>query len=82
MLQGLKITVYDIKASPPFVLEAPLDYNLYILLAIVGLNYVPILLLVAYTEDLFIPFSFALLYRTLVTLHVHSLLLRLYIPML
>jgi hypothetical protein len=37
-----KISVYNIEVGLPSILKAPLDYNLHILVVVVGLNYVPI----------------------------------------
>jgi len=75
MLLGLKIAVYDIKARPPSVPKAPLDYNLYRLVTIISLNHLFVPLLVCYTEYLFRLFAPPPFYKTLVTLHVHSPLL-------
>jgi hypothetical protein len=80
MFLRLKISVYNIEVGLPSILKAPLDYNLYILIVVVGLNYVLILFLVIGTEHLFCLFSLPLLYRTLITLYIHSLLLPPYMP--
>jgi len=39
MLLRLKISIYKIKTSLFYILKAPLDYNSYILSAIVNLDY-------------------------------------------
>jgi hypothetical protein len=39
MFQGLKIAIYNIKISFPKIPKIALDYNLYILLIVAGLNY-------------------------------------------
>jgi hypothetical protein len=39
MFQGLKVAIYNIKISPPKIPKIALDYNLHILLTVVGLNY-------------------------------------------
>jgi hypothetical protein len=76
MLLRLKITVYNIKIRLSKILKVSLDYNFYTLLTIVSLNKVLVLFLVGRTKNPFIPLSFALLHRTLITLHIHPPLLR------
>jgi hypothetical protein len=45
MLCRLKIAVYNIAPTPPKVLKGSLDYYLYILLRVIGLNYLFLLFL-------------------------------------
>ena len=66
MLLRLEIAVYDIKVGLTIILKATLDYDLYILLAIVSLDHISLLYLVRSTEDLFVPFTLPSLYTTLV----------------
>jgi hypothetical protein len=75
MLQGLKITVYDIERSPSKVLEASLDHNFYVLFVVVGLDYVTVPCLVSSPDYLLVSFTLPLLYRALITPQIHSLFL-------
>ena len=58
--------VHNIKVGLTIILKVTLDYNLYILLIIVSLDYISLLYLVRSTEDLFIPFTLPLLNTILV----------------
>jgi hypothetical protein len=75
MFLRLKISVHNIEVGLPSIPKAPLDHNLHILMAVIGLNHVPIPFLVAGTEHPFCLFSPPLLHRTLITPHIHSPLL-------
>jgi hypothetical protein len=75
MLQGLKITVYDIERSPLKVLEVSPDHNLYVFLAVILLDHASIPDLVSCPEHLLVSFTLPSLYRALITPHIHSPLL-------
>ena len=62
MLLRLKVSVYNIKAGPSVILKAPLDYNLYILLTIVSLDYILVLYLISSPKNLFVSFTLYPLY--------------------
>jgi hypothetical protein len=54
MLLRLKIIIYNIKRGSPSILKAALNYNLYIVLTVIYLNYFSILVLVYRSEYLFV----------------------------
>jgi hypothetical protein len=45
MLLRLKVPIYNIVTRPPSVLKGSLDYNLYILIRAIGLDYLLVPLL-------------------------------------
>jgi hypothetical protein len=67
--------IYDIEKCPPKVLKVSLDYNLYVFLVVILLNHVLIPGLVSCPEYLLVTLTLSFLNRTLITLHIHSLLL-------
>ena len=62
MLLRLKVSVYNIKAGPSVILKVPLDYNLHILLIIIGLDYILVLYLISSPKNLFVSFTLPPLY--------------------
>ena len=66
MLLRLKVSVYNIKAGPSVIPKVPPDYNLHILLTIIGLDYIPVLYLIGSPKNLFVSFTLPPLYRAFV----------------
>ena len=75
MLLRLEISVHNIEASSSEIPKACLDYNFHILMYVVRLYHPSIPFLPRSTKHPFGLFTSTLLYRTFVTLYIHSLLL-------
>jgi len=75
MVLRLEITVYYISVRTSVVLKVSLDHNFYVLMYVVGLDHISILFLYRSTKYLFLLLSSTPLYRTLVTLYIHTLVL-------
>jgi hypothetical protein len=76
MLLRLKITVYKVKTSAPYILKAPLNDNPYILFISISLNYLRLPLLGQRIEAPLLLFTSPPFYRIFITLYNKSLLLR------
>ena len=66
MLLRLKVSVHNIKAGPTVIPKAPPDYNLHILLTIIGLDHIPVLYLISSPKNPFVSFTLPPLYRAFV----------------